>query len=150
LDWEIQDVFSAENAVPEGTGGSPVSQHQFPQKNTSYCGSRTAPSPTHCGKPWPGNPAVGPEKWTANPFRFEPQRCEVREARIPVTASSRPRLISSILFPKKNASAPATKRGWSACERIAPPLPSRRMLRSPIGYGRETWGGARSSNEGMT
>jgi len=47
---------------------------------------------------------------------------------------------TALEFQPKNENAPVTTCDWSVCERIAPPLPSRRMLRSPNGYGREAWG----------
>lgn len=43
--------------------------------------------------------------------------------------------------PRQKRKRPSHKKcDWSVSERIAPPLPSRRMLRSPNGYGREAWG----------
>ena len=61
-------------------------------------------------------------------------------------SSSRPRGSISPAQPdrQKRKRSSRKKCDWSVCERIAPPLPSRRMLRSPNGYGREAWG-ARSA-----
>src|ERR1043166_6924790 len=110
LDWEIQVVFSAENAVPKGTGGSLFPQHQFPQKSTSYCGSRTAPSPTHCGSP---GPAI--QQWDRKNERQTRSNLNRESAKFAKHESPPRRFAvpshSIDPFPKKNASAPATKCG---------------------------------------
>ena len=134
-------------------------------KNTPYCGGSDTPTPRNCGNDLGGNHQQARKKWRRRPacgsllrrlagnhWASRPMRLWAGASPCPTFTNSRRKTIRVLsrlprapgrelpdnLHKRKRSSH--QKGDWSVCERIAPPLPSRRMLRSPIGYGREAWG----------